>query len=113
MQNVPFPRKLVMPAICESQVLEQPIAPCEIVPGGIPGRLVINGTVYVAEILGFLPDVGEPVIDGFRLTKDNGEAHDICLVHGRMECTCGDWLFRRSFQTEPALADCKHCVACR
>lgn len=113
MSNSPFPRRLVKPAVCESHVIYQPIAPCEILPSGLPGKLAINGTVYTAEILGFLPAVGEPVIDGYRLTKDNGEAHDICLVAGRLECSCGDWLWRRSFQTDRELADCKHCVACR
>ena len=106
-------RRFVKPAVCDSNILRQPIAPCEILPAGLSGSLVINGTVYVAEILGYLPDVGEPVIDGYRLTKDHGEAHDICLVAGRLERTCGDWLWRRSSQTDRALADCKHCMACR
>jgi hypothetical protein len=45
----------------------------------------------VGRLIGYLPDVGEPVVDGFRLTKDNGTAHDVCRVAGRLECTCGDW----------------------
>jgi hypothetical protein len=101
----------VKPCVCESRLIVSPIAPCEILGHGAPGVLEINGLSYAVEILGYLPEVGEPVIDGYRLTKGNGEAHDICLVAGRMECTCGDWIFRRSCQTERHLADCKHTCA--
>ncbi len=98
-------------AKCDARLLEQPIAPCEILPNGVPGRLEINLTLYRVEILGYLPGQGEPIVDGYRLTKDNGEAHDLCLIAGRLECTCGDWIWRRSFQTDRHLADCKHCRA--
>jgi hypothetical protein len=30
---------------------------------------------------------------------------------GRLECTCGDWIWRRASQTTLDLADCKHCKA--
>ncbi len=114
MKSLPQRKRFLQPALCDSRVIMNPLAPCEILGGqGIPGRLEINGTLYTVEILGFLPAVGEPHIDGFRLTKDNGEAHDVCLVAGRLECTCGDWLWRRSFQTDRQLLDCKHCIACR
>ena len=105
--------RFVKPAVCESRVLRHPLAPCEILPAGLPGQLEINGTLYEVEILGYLPEEGEPIVDGFRLTKADGTAHDICLVAGRMECTCGDWLWRRSFQTARELADCKHTAACK
>lgn len=106
-------RQLVKQAVCASRVRRHPIAPCEILPSGLPGVLDINGTSYQIEILGYLPEIGEPVIDGYRLTKDNGEAHDLCLVAGRLECSCGDWIWRRSFQVDRVLADCKHCAAIR
>jgi hypothetical protein len=111
MQKKPFRWQAVKAAICASKVIVPPIAPCEILAPGARGVLEINGLLYAVEILGYLPEVGEPVIDGYRLTKGNGEAHDICLVAGRMECSCGDWIFRRSCQTERSLADCKHTKA--
>jgi hypothetical protein len=113
MDNQQFPRRFVKPAVCVSEVLRMPLAPCELLPRGLAGVLVINGTHYAAEVLGYLPEHGEPVVDGYRLTKPNGEAHDLCLVAGRLECTCGDWLWRRSFQNDPELADCKHTAACK
>lgn len=106
--------RLVKPAVCECELLQAPIAPCEILNGrGAPGQLRINDTTYTVEILGYLPVEGEPVVDGYRLTKDNSEAHDLCLVAGRLECTCGDYEFRRAAQTDPKLFDCKHCTAIR
>jgi hypothetical protein len=113
MTSFPQRNRIVKPAVCESAVLCQPIAPCEILRNGCPGTLAINGTEYAVSILGYLPEAGEPVIDGYRMTKANGESHDICLVRGRLECTCGDWLWRRSFQTAGPLADCKHVMACK
>ena len=113
MNSISTHRPSVKPAVCESKVIEPPIAPCEILPNGAPGFLQINDTVYAAEILGYLPKVGEPVIDAYRLTKDNGEAHDICLVGGRLECSCGDWIYRRACQVAADLQDCKHCKAVR
>ncbi|HWG43583.1 MAG TPA: hypothetical protein VN688_12420 [Gemmataceae bacterium] len=106
--------RFIKPAVCESELLCQPIAPCEILRDGCPGSMVINGTEYAVSILGYLPPApAEPVVDGYRFTKRNGESHDLCLVRGRLECTCGDWLWRRSFQNAGPLADCKHCLACK
>jgi hypothetical protein len=103
----------VKPVKCECQLLHRPCAPCELAPAGIPGVLTINASVYAVEIIGELPPVGCLEIDGYRLTKGNGEAHDICFVNGRWECTCGDWIFRRSVLAEPNRADCKHIAAVR
>lgn len=113
MNTVPHPKRFVQAAVCDSRVIRQPLPRCEVLPDGLPGVLEINGTVYAVEILGYLPAEGPLVLDGYRLTKTNGEAHDVCLVAGRLECTCGDWLWRRSYQTDRQLADCKHCLACR
>lgn len=106
-------RRPVKPAACESAVVCKPIAPCVIFPDGMPGTMSINGTEYAVVILGWLPDdgVSGAVIDGYRLTKSNGESHDLCLIAGRLECTCGDWIWRRSYQSDRVLADCKHCRA--
>jgi hypothetical protein len=103
----------VKPVRCESHVVHHPICPCELRPEGIPGVLVINGLTYEVEVVGELPSEGEPVIDGYRLTKADGTCHDVCLVAGRWECTCGDWIFRRSVLAEPSRSDCKHTAACR
>jgi hypothetical protein len=94
-------------------MIRRPCAPCDLVPAGIPGLVTINATPYEIEILGELPRVGNLEIDGYRLTKGNGEAHDLCYVDGRWECTCGDWIFRRSVMAEPHRADCKHIHAIR
>ena len=96
---------IVKPCKCECELLCSPIAPCELLPRGIPGSIEINGTEYAAVILGYLPEVGEPVVDGYRLTKYNGESHDLCLVNGRLECTCGDWIYRRAAQQSAELSD--------
>lgn len=101
------------PAKCESEVLRHPIAPCEILPAGLAGVVSINATHYAVEIIGYLPEVGEPVVDGYRLSKPDGTAHDVCLVHGRMECTCGNWIFRRAALADPDCQDCKHIIACK
>ena len=82
MNNSTRQHYFVNPAVCESAVIRQPIAPCELPAAGLAGELVINGTTYTVEVLGYLPAEGEPVTDGFRLTKTNGEAHDVCLVAG-------------------------------
>jgi hypothetical protein len=113
MSNLQRPVRFVKPAVCVSEVLRMPLAPCELLPRGLAGVLRINATEYSVEVLGYLPEHGEPVIDGYRLTKPNGEAHDPCLVAGRLECTCGDWVWRRSCQLDPSLADCKHTAASR
>jgi hypothetical protein len=105
--------RIVKPALCDSRLYRNPIAPCEILPSGLSGSLEINGTFYEVEILGYLLEVGEPFVDGYRLTKDDGTGHDICLVAGRMECTCGDWLRRRAALADPTVADCKHILACK
>jgi hypothetical protein len=101
----------VKPAVCESKLQLNPICPCEILPAGAPGLLEINGQLYSVHILGFLPKVGEPRLEGFRLTKGDGTSHDLCLIDGRIECTCGDWIWRRAAQCERALMDCKHIKA--
>jgi hypothetical protein len=103
----------VKPVRCECSLIRRPCAPCELAPAGIPGLLAINSTPYEVEIIGELPPVGCLEIDGYRLTKGNGEAHDLCLVNGRWECTCGDWIFRRSVLAEPSRSDCKHIHAIR
>lgn len=108
------PHRFVKPAVCQCRLIEAPCSPCELSVIGYPGKLEINGTTYKVAIIGHLPAApAEPVTDGYALEKDNGEIHHVCLVAGRLECTCGDWLWRRSLETDRSLADCKHCKAVR
>lgn len=103
---------IVKPAKCECEMLADPIPPCEMLRNGCPGSLTINGTLYAVSLIAHLPPApAEPVIDGYRLTKENGESHDLCLVNGRVECTCGDWELRRAAMQEAVLMDCKHIKA--
>lgn len=107
-------RRNVKPPRCECRMVCKPIAPCECFLNGIPGTLIINETEYAVSYIGYLPPApAEPAIDGYRLTKGNGESHDLCLVAGRMECTCGDYAFRRASEQDPDLCDCKHIAAIR
>ena len=63
--------------------------------------LRINGTRYRVRPLP--ADFGG--MRAFRLTKPDGEFHDIAReIHG-LSCTCGDWVFRRDGIDE---AGCKH-----
>lgn len=114
MNTVSKKQRIVKPALCNCELLAAPVAPCEILANGFPGTMTINGTEYAVRILGYLPPApAEPVIDGYRLTKANGESHDICLVAGRFECTCGDYEFRRASQQNPETCECKHIKAIR
>lgn len=103
--------RITKPAVSESAIIRYPIVGCEMVPRGIPGLLEINGIRYTVEVIGTLPPApAEPQVSGYRLTKDNGESHDLCLVCGVLECSCGDYLFRRQARDPRG---CKHVIACR
>jgi hypothetical protein len=68
--------------------------------------LRINGVKYLVKPLPV--DFGG--LKAFRLTKPDGEFHDILRdVHGP-SCTCGDFVFRRDGIDE---AGCKHIRASR
>lgn len=110
MSSIPQRRRIVKPAQCESKVIREVIAPCEILPYGLPGIIVINGTMYTSQVLGYLPEVGEPVINGYRLIKEDGTVHDICMSYGALECSCGDFIWRRQARDPKG---CKHCQAVR
>jgi hypothetical protein len=110
MASFPQSQRVVKPATCNSTVVRHPIAPCELLPHGLPGVLEINGTHYVVEVLGYLPEHGEPVLDGYRLVKPDGTCHDLCMVHGALECSCGDYVWRRQARDPKG---CKHCQAVR
>ena len=56
-------------AIDEFVMVRHAISPCDILPSGLPGLVLINGAEYRA----FLPSVGEPKILGYLLTNPAGE----------------------------------------
>ncbi len=101
------------PAFCQSSLCCSPIAPCELLPRGLPGCLVINGVEYAVSLLGYLPPAPRGfVVQGYRLVKGDGETYDVSLVAGRMECDCADWTFCRSrVLSAGPLAHCKHITA--
>jgi hypothetical protein len=78
-----------------------PICPCEICPSGLPGRLEIDGVLYVVTCNATLPERGEPVVYGWRLENTvNGNVYDIDCTQPLMTCDCPGFV-RWSY--------CKHC----
>ena len=99
------------PAKCECVLCCRPIAHCEMMPNGVPGCVEINGTEYAVSILGYLPPAPhQPVIEGYRFRKFDGECHDVRMAGGSLECDCGDYEYRRRFRDPRG---CKHCIAAR
>ena len=82
-------------------VLLRPIAPCEILPNGRAGLILIHGHDYLITYHGHLPPVGDPVVTGYRLTKPTGEVYDV--PHTLDDCDCGDRHYRNRA--------CKHLLA--
>jgi hypothetical protein len=70
-------RKPRVKAPDEFLFLRRPICPCEMVPEGLPGAVSINGGIYLLGYNATLPEVGQPVVYGYRLTKDDGTVYDI------------------------------------
>ena len=74
-------------------------------PGG-QSVVEVNGTSYWLTVL---RDGGR--ITGYRLEKfgTNGRvSYDLAAVAGPCACECGDYLYRRAEQADPALRACKH-----
>ena len=73
-------------------------------PAGLPGLVSINGKGYCRALNATLPEVGEPIVHGHRLTcLETGEFYD--PPAGLTTCDCPDWCFRRK---KIAHACCKH-----
>jgi hypothetical protein len=99
----------ILPVKCDSQVIRQPICPCELAKNGIAGLVSINGDDYSVEVIATLPAVGQPIVSGFRFVKiSTGKIYDVCKSGGVLACDCGDWTFRRQYRER---AGCKHCIA--
>lgn len=66
--------------------LKHPIWPCDLIAGGLPGVLEINGTPY--SVLPLVPG-------GYRLVNlDNRKVYDIDTANEPWVCCCGDATFR-------------------
>src|SRR5262245_60299732 len=101
-------RKPLRPVHGTCRWLRKPVWPCELIPEGQPGVLLINGTAYGVMPVAELPATGEPVTRGFRLTKPDGTVYDVGLnwTHAGLSCDCPDALSR------PARpGGCKHAAA--
>lgn len=64
-----------------------PVCPCEILPDGHPGEVVIDGKPYRVTYNATLPEVGEPHVYGFRFENEDGSVYDIDTT-GEARCDC-------------------------
>ena len=78
------------------------------IPAGLPGVAEINGTCYRLELNAELPEVGEPVVHGYRLTNlESGQPYDVDVSSPAITCDCPDSTFRRGTAEHK---HCKHCL---
>jgi hypothetical protein len=71
----------------------------------------VNGSTYWLTVL---RDGGR--VAGYRLEKFGtyGQVcYDLAAVAGPWSCECGDYLYRRAEQADPALRQCKHIAGVR
>ena len=103
-------RRRILPVrLSEATVLSRAVCPCEMQPVGIPGLVSINGQTYTLAYNATLPEVGEPVIHGYRLTStESYKSYD--LPADLSTCDCPDWFFRRNTVAHPR---CKHQLSMR
>jgi hypothetical protein len=100
----------LQPVCVTGEWLRRPVAPCELLPQGFPGVLLVNARPYLCSCVGELPEQGEPVVRGYQLVKDDGTVYHIDL-HARWggwDCDCPDSTFRPD---RPG--SCKHVAALR
>src|SRR5262245_34161141 len=55
-------------------------------PEGLPGVLTIGTGLYRVETIAELPEAGEPVVYGYRLTKADGTTYDLPADASTCEC---------------------------
>lgn len=101
-------RRRVNPVtLTEAVVISKPVCCCEMLPKGIPGLVRINGQVYTLTYNATLPEVGEPVVHGYKMASTESlKSYD--LPADLWDCTCPDHCFRRN---TPAHPQCKHQLA--
>ena len=103
------PRRVLPVRLDEAVVLSRAVCPCEMIPGGIPGLVSINGKTYTLAYNATLPEVGEPIIHGYTLTStESYKSYD--LPADVSTCDCPDWFFRRNTVEHP---HCKHQLSIR
>jgi SWIM zinc finger len=103
-------RRRVLPVrLDEATVIRKPICCCEILPAGLPGLVSINGKEYSWALNATLPEVGEPIVHGHRLTcLETGKVYDIDAT--LTSCDCPDFVFRRGTNDHKF---CKHLLSVR
>jgi hypothetical protein len=108
--NATCTRRRILPVrLEEATLLSKPICCCEMIPAGVPGLVSINGATYTLALNATLPDVGEPIVHGYRLTStESYKTYD--LPHDLSTCDCPDWFFRRNTVAHP---HCKHQLSLR
>ena len=95
-------RPSTKPRLLSVSCTSRAVCPCEMLPNGVPGIVEINGGVYTLEYNATLPDAGEPVIHGYRVTSTKSyKAYDIDAE--TLTCDCCDSLYSR--------VQCKHSSA--
>ncbi len=103
MSIVNDPHEPAKPVSGVARWIDRPIAPCDALPNGAPGLLLINETVYRVTILGTLSPQGALAVDGYAVEKADGTVYHIDRQHG--ECSCADCTFRgRQCKHSSALA---------
>ena len=103
-------RRRVNPVrLTEAVILSRAICCCEMLPKGLPGLISINGQTYTLSYNATLPEVGQPIVHGYRLTStESYKAYD--LPEDLSTCDCADWTFRRNTVEHP---HCKHQISMR
>ena len=89
------------------KLLRRPVAPCDLVPAGVPGEVLINGTSYALRYNATLPETGEPEVYGYSLEKADGTGYDLPFTLD--DCTCPDHIYRRDPADQCGM--CKHARA--
>ena len=91
------------PTITNVEVIERPNYHCDLLPEGLPGMVVFNGTPYTV-----LP-LGDDSRDGYRIENlNNGKVYDVDTSSGYPRCNCLDFTIRRGKIKNDY---CKHCLA--
>ena len=100
-------RRVLPVRLEEATVLSRAVCPCEMLPAGLPGMVSINGKTYLLAYNATLPEAGEPVVHGYRLTStEDYKVYD--LPADLADCSCPDWFFRRNRPDHP---HCKHQIS--
>ena len=73
------------------------------IPAGLPGLAMINGGEYQVAYNAELPEVGAPIVFGWRLTSPAGEVYDVPADLSGCDC-CGNERWRSQFGPQV----CKH-----